>query len=105
MARTLLVAPGQRGALSSIAEALEVADDDTVVTIAPGTYTEPVQVHRRKVTLVARDRGTVTLEGQAGEPTVSCVGGVLELSGMTVIGCGRTSTTNGSSGPMLPCAG
>jgi hypothetical protein len=84
MARTLLVAPEQRGALPTIRDALDAADEGAVISIAPGEYAEPLTI-RRHVVLSAREPGTVTLISPfPDEPAVSGHGGQLELIGLAL---------------------
>jgi hypothetical protein len=84
MARTLLVAPEQRGALPTIRDALDAADEGAVISIAPGEYAEPLTI-RRHVVLSAREPGTVTLSSPfPDEPAVSGFGGQVELIGLTL---------------------
>ncbi|WP_199434146.1 right-handed parallel beta-helix repeat-containing protein [Qaidamihabitans albus] len=85
MARTLLVAPEQRGALPSIRDALDAAEPGAVISIAPGEYTETLMLNQLDLTLTARDPGTVTITAPAGhQPALSCAGSRLRLSGVTV---------------------
>ncbi|KAA9166893.1 AAA family ATPase [Amycolatopsis acidicola] len=85
MARTLLVAPGQRGALPSIRDALELADEGAVISLAPGDYEEPLVIQRRKLAISAREAGTVTLSSPFPEqPTISLVQAHVELIGLAV---------------------
>ncbi|HVV12743.1 right-handed parallel beta-helix repeat-containing protein [Amycolatopsis sp.] len=85
MARTLLVAPGQRGALPSIRDALELADEGAVISLAPGEYEEPLVIQRRKLIISAREPGTVTIGSPFPEqPTVSLVNAQVDLIGLTV---------------------
>ncbi|MFI0470692.1 right-handed parallel beta-helix repeat-containing protein [Saccharopolyspora sp. 5N102] len=87
MARTLLVSPEQRGALPTIRDALEAAADGAVISIAPGEYEEPVHIRRKRVTISAREPGTVTIRSPFRDhPTVSVVDGTVELSGLAVFG-------------------
>ncbi|GAA4013220.1 hypothetical protein GCM10022247_39910 [Allokutzneria multivorans] len=85
MTRTLLVAPGQRGALPTIRDAIDNSDGDTVISIAPGEYAEELVLERRNIVLKARDPGTVTLLPPSGDqPTLTLTGGSLELHGLAV---------------------
>jgi parallel beta-helix repeat protein len=84
MARTLLVAPEQRGALPTIRDALEAADAGTVISIAAGEYAEPLTI-RQHVVLSAREPGTVTITSPfPDEPAVFAVGGHVELVGLAL---------------------
>jgi hypothetical protein len=85
MARTLFVAPEQRGALPTIRDALDAADDGAVISIAPGEYDEPISIQRQHVVLTAREPGTVTITSPfPSQPTLSVVDGEVELAGLTV---------------------
>ncbi|MBK1783460.1 right-handed parallel beta-helix repeat-containing protein [Prauserella cavernicola] len=85
MPRTLLVAPGQRGAHSSITEALEAADDGAVISVSAGEYEETLPVRGRDVTIAARENGTVTITPMPrDEPVVSAVGARVTLSGLVL---------------------
>jgi len=81
MTRTLSVSPEQPGAYPSIGDALAAAADDTVVSVAPGTYFEALFVNDRRITVVAaQGPGTVTVDASGGTyPTVSGNGGTVEL--------------------------
>jgi hypothetical protein len=84
MARTLLVAPGQRGALPTIRDALEAADPGAVISIAAGEYAEPLAI-RQHVVLSAREPGTVTITSPfPDEPAVFVAGGQVELVGLAL---------------------
>jgi parallel beta-helix repeat protein len=84
MARTLLVAPEQRGALPTIRDALEVADAGTVISIAAGEYAEPLTI-RQHVVLSAREPGSVTITSPfPNEPAIFAVGGRVELVGLAL---------------------
>ena len=52
MARTLSVSPKQPGAFPTIRDALEVATDDSVISIAPGTYAEALALDGRRISLL-----------------------------------------------------
>jgi Cdc6-like AAA superfamily ATPase len=84
MARTLTVFPGQPGAYHTIQEALEVASDDTVISIAAGTYVESLVVDGRQVSLVAAGGpGTVTIDSQIlGRPGVQVRHGQVTVEGL-----------------------
>jgi Holliday junction resolvasome RuvABC ATP-dependent DNA helicase subunit len=83
MARTLSVSPEQRGAFPTIRDALDAAEPGTVISIAPGEYTEALTIRQQQVTLTARDPGTVTLSSPSPEePALSLVGSRVEVHGM-----------------------
>ncbi|MFF5986444.1 right-handed parallel beta-helix repeat-containing protein [Prauserella flavalba] len=85
MARTFLVAPGQRGAHASITEALDVADDGAIISVSAGEYAETLSIRHRDVTIAAREAGTVTITpASPDEPLVSAAGSRLGLSGLTL---------------------
>jgi Cdc6-like AAA superfamily ATPase len=86
MAQTLSVSPQQPGAYRTIRDALEVAPDDVVISIAPGTYAEAVHLDRRRASLVcAGDPGSVTIDAQAtGRPAVSGRGSHVTLQGLVL---------------------
>ncbi|SDZ54958.1 ATPase family associated with various cellular activities (AAA) [Saccharopolyspora shandongensis] len=106
MARTLLVSPEQRGALPTIRDALEAADDGAVISIAPGEYEEPVHIRRKRVTISAREPGTVTIRSPFRDhPTVSVVDGTVELSGLAVFGDVRPAIQiSGGSAQIFDCS-
>jgi parallel beta-helix repeat protein len=85
MAQTLTVSP-QPGGYPTIQDALEVAEDGAVITIAPGVYPESVHVRGRRLTLVgAGDPGGVTLDAAGrGRSTVSASGGEVTLRGLVL---------------------
>ncbi|AIJ22189.1 right-handed parallel beta-helix repeat-containing protein [Amycolatopsis methanolica] len=83
MPRTLFVAPDQRGALPTIRDALEAADDGAVISIAPGDYPEPISITRQHVTLSARESGSVTISSPfPDQPVVSVTDARVELIGL-----------------------
>jgi len=86
MARTLSVSPQQPGAYRTIQDALEVAGDDVVLSIAPGTYVEPVRLDGLRISLVAAgEPGSVTIDAQAvGLPAVSARGADVSLQGLVL---------------------
>ncbi len=89
MARTLLVAPDDKGAYPSIAEALEAAGDDAVVVLAPGTYTDPVDLVGGRLTIQAKEGpGTAVIDlSGTDDAAMTCDnGGTLTLQGVTVHG-------------------
>ncbi|TVT58646.1 AAA family ATPase [Amycolatopsis rhizosphaerae] len=85
MARTLFVAPEQRGALPTIRDALEAADEGAIISIAPGEYPEPVTIVRQHVILSAREPGTVTISSPfPDQPILSVTGSRIELIGLVL---------------------
>src|SRR5690349_18291370 len=99
MARTLSVSPQQPGAYPTIQDALEIASDDTVISIAPGTYVESVRLDGRRISLVcAGDPGTVTIDAQTiGLPAVSGRHADISLQGL-VLKAGDTPAINVGGG-------
>jgi parallel beta-helix repeat protein len=86
MARTLVVDPQQSGAFPSISDALEVAEDDTVISIAAGTYQEALRIDHRRVSLTAAGvPGSVVIDAESlGQPGISARSSDLSLAGLTV---------------------
>ncbi|GHJ05658.1 hypothetical protein TPA0907_00250 [Micromonospora humidisoli] len=86
--RMLTVSPDRAGACPTITDALEIAPDDAVVSIAPGVYPESLRLDGRRVRLVAAgEPGSVIVDGRAaGRPTVACTGGEVLLQGLVVQG-------------------
>ncbi|MEY9863595.1 hypothetical protein ABH935_009248 [Catenulispora sp. GAS73] len=80
MTQTLTVSQ-EPGAYPTIQDALEMAPDGAVVSIAPGHYAEGLRLAGRRISLeAAGEAGTVTIDaGAAGRPAVSCVGGAVVL--------------------------
>ncbi len=99
MAQTLSVSPQQPGAYRTIQDALEVATDDVVISIAPGTYAEAIYLDRRRVSLVcAGDPGGVTIDAQAtGRPAVSGRSADITLQGL-VLKAGDTPAVHVTGG-------
>jgi hypothetical protein len=92
MARTLFVAAEQRGALPTIRDALEAADDGAIISIAPGDYPEPLSIQRQHVILTARDPGTVTISSPFPEqPTLSVIDSRVEIIGLTLHSVGHSA--------------
>jgi hypothetical protein len=80
--RTLLVAH-RPGAYPTIGDALADAPDDTVVTIAGGTYPEVLELIGLRVTLAAEDGAEVVIDGSgADRPVLDVRGGSLVLQGI-----------------------
>jgi pectin methylesterase-like acyl-CoA thioesterase len=86
MARTLVVDPALSGAFPSISDALEVAGDDTVISIAAGTYREALRIDHRRVSLTAAGApGSVVIDAESlGQPGISARSSDLSLTGLTV---------------------
>jgi Cdc6-like AAA superfamily ATPase len=95
MARTLSVSPQQPGAYRTIQDALEMATDDVVISIAPGTYIEAIRLERQRISLVsAGDPGSVTIDAQTiGLPAVSGRDADISLQGL-VLRAGDTPAVN-----------
>ena len=88
MARTFMVSPTASGAYPTIRDAIEVADDDAVIVIAPGTYAEALRLDGRTVTLKpGGDAGSVVIDAEAlGQPAIACRDSTVTLQGWC---CGR----------------
>src|SRR4051794_17119945 len=85
MTRTLNVSTTQPGAYPTIRDALEVAGDGDVVSVAAGEYGEQLRLANRRITIVAADAGSVIITlRNSNEPTVSCDGGDVTLRGLTI---------------------
>ena len=86
MARTITVSSQQPGAYPSIRDALEIATDGTVISIAPGEYAEPVRLAGRRLSLVAAgEPGSVTIDASGlGRPAVQVAGGETTLQGLVL---------------------
>ncbi len=99
MARTLTVSPQQPGAYPTIQDALELAADDTVISIAPGTYVEALRLDRRRISLVSAGQpGEVTIDAQTiGLPPVDARGAEVSLEGL-VLKAGDTPAVHASGG-------
>ena len=89
MTQTLTVSP-EPGAYPTIRDALEVAPDGAVVSIAPGHYAEGLRMFGRRITLrAAGEAASVTVDAaDAGRPAVSCVGGAVTLTGLVLRSAG-----------------
>jgi hypothetical protein len=74
------------GTYPTIADALEVADDGSVITLAPGTYPERIDLHGRKLTLrAAGEPGSATVDASRLDgPALSCVGGEVTVEGLAL---------------------
>jgi hypothetical protein len=86
MARTIQVAPDQRGSYPSIGEALADAPDDAVIEVAEGVYREALYLIGKRVTIRAAEgveRVTIDSDGSP-HPTVSCRNGAVALEGLTL---------------------
>ena len=66
MAYTLTVSAQRPGAFPTMRDALEVAADESVITIAPGTYREASRCGRR-LTLIAAagEPGSVVIDAES----------------------------------------
>jgi hypothetical protein len=86
MTRTLLVAPGRRGAYPAIGEALGDAPDDAVIEVAEGVYREALYVVGKRVVIrPAEGAEHVTIDANGvPNPTVSCRNGSIQLDGLTL---------------------
>jgi len=88
MARTLTVSPDHHGSYPTIKDALEVATDDTVISIAPGTYAEALRLDGRRISLVCSgETGSVTIDAEAdGGSAVSARDADITLHGLVLRG-------------------
>ncbi len=100
MARTILVAQ-QPGAYPTIDAAIAVAQDDAVISIAPGTYHEPIALFGRRLTFSAAEgAGTVTLDTSGtGESAVSAHRASVRLVELT-LHSGDVPTVRASGGAL-----
>jgi parallel beta-helix repeat protein len=85
MAHTLTVSQ-QPGAYPTIQDALEVATDGAVISIAPGTYPEALNLRGRRLTLTAAgEPGSVTIDATArSRPAVEARAGDVALHGLVL---------------------
>jgi Right handed beta helix region/ATPase family associated with various cellular activities (AAA)/AAA lid domain len=99
MARTLLVAPNQRGAYPTIGDALAAAPDDTVIAVAPGEYAEALDLIGQRVALhAAEGPGTVVIDATGSDrPVVACRNGSVTLQNLTLRADGPTVTIDAST--------
>jgi parallel beta-helix repeat protein len=86
MAQTLTVSRTLSGAYPTIQDALEVAPDAAVISIAPGVYQEAVRLDGRRITLAASsEAGATVLDASAiGRSAVSAAGGDVTLRGLSL---------------------
>jgi parallel beta-helix repeat protein len=86
VARTYMVSPTASGAYPTIRDAIEVADDDAVIAIAPGTYAEALQLDGRTVTLKpSGEPGSVVIDAEAlGRPAIACRDSTVTLQGLVL---------------------
>ncbi|MEV0129699.1 right-handed parallel beta-helix repeat-containing protein [Dactylosporangium sp. NPDC050688] len=87
MSQTLTVSQHTMGAFPTISDAIEVAADGAVISIAPGVYPEALRLDGRRVSLVAAgENGSVTVDaGQTGRSALRCAGGDVSLRGLVLI--------------------
>jgi parallel beta-helix repeat protein len=81
MAQTLTVSPHQPGACPTIQDALEIAEDGAVISIAPGVYAEALRLRGRRLSFVGADgAGGVTIDATArGGAAVEAVSSEISL--------------------------
>lgn len=74
------------GTYPTIADALEVAADDSVIALAPGTYAERVDLRGRRLTLRASgEPGSAVIDaGRLDGPALSCVSGDVTVEGLAL---------------------
>ncbi|WP_229071655.1 right-handed parallel beta-helix repeat-containing protein [Actinoplanes sp. DH11] len=82
MSQTLAVP----GAYPTIADALEVAPDGAVISLAPGTYTERLALAGRRLTVrAAGDAGSAIIDATGlDSPAVSVTSGEITVQGLTL---------------------
>jgi parallel beta-helix repeat protein len=105
MARTLHISATRRGAYGSVSDALAAVEPggETVLALAPGEYTDRVEVHDRTVILRAADGpGTVVLVGGDG-PAISAVRATVVLTDLTVRSDGAAIELAGGTLDMDHC--
>jgi Right handed beta helix region/ATPase family associated with various cellular activities (AAA)/AAA lid domain len=85
VAQTLAVSQ-QPGGYPTIQDALEVAGDDAVISVAPGVYPESLDLKARRLTLTAAgDPGSVVVDASArGGSAVSARAGDVRLLGLVL---------------------
>ena len=86
MARTLVVSTQQPGAFPTIRDALEVAPDEAVISIAPGTYPEALRIDGRRLTLMASgDPASVIVDAHGlRAPALTIRGGDVTVQGLSL---------------------
>jgi hypothetical protein len=84
VARTFVVSTTQPGAFPTIRDAIEVADDGSVIAIDAGAYPEALCLDGRALTLQASGGpGTVTVDSEAlHQPALSVRGGAVVVHGL-----------------------
>ncbi|WP_158883353.1 right-handed parallel beta-helix repeat-containing protein [Amycolatopsis anabasis] len=84
--RVLLVEPGKHGAYPTIGEAVCVAPDDAVISVAGGSYEETFELLDRRLTLRAAEGAEVRLDGSGADwPVLRARNGSLTLQGIEVV--------------------
>ena len=85
MAYTLTVSAQRPGAYPTLRDALEVAPDQSVIAVEPGTYRESVALRGRHLTIAAAGEGQVVIDATgAGASAVASHGGDVTLRGLTL---------------------
>src|SRR5437762_11031925 len=99
MARTLAVSSQLPGAYRTIQDALEMAPDDAVIRLAPGTYAEAIVLEKRRISLVSSgEPGSVTIDArETGRPAVTGRGADITLQGL-VLKAGDTAAVTAAGG-------
>lgn len=74
------------GTYPTITDALEVAPDGAVISIAPGTYAERIVLNGRRLTLTASgEPGSATVDATGLDgPVVACVAGDVTVQGLAL---------------------
>ncbi|WP_239377571.1 right-handed parallel beta-helix repeat-containing protein [Frankia sp. Cj5] len=85
MAQTVTVTVSARraGAYPTIQDALEITPDGAVISIEPGVYSEALRLRGRRLSLVAVEPGSVTIDATAvGGCAVACAAAEVTLHGL-----------------------
>lgn len=83
MPHALTVSAQLPGAYPTINDALEVAEDGAVISIEPGVYSEALRLSNRRLSLVASESGTVTVDATGtGQPALACRDGDVTVRGL-----------------------
>ncbi|MEU3273979.1 right-handed parallel beta-helix repeat-containing protein [Saccharomonospora sp. NPDC006951] len=85
MARTLHVAPEQRGAFPTIRDALDAATNGTTIAIAAGEYREALTVQQQHIVFSAEEDNSVTIVSPTpDQPAITAIGAKIELTGVNL---------------------
>jgi len=74
------------GTYPTITDALEVAPEGAVISIAPGTYAEQINLNGRRITLTASgEPGSATVDATGlNGPVVACISGDVTIQGLAL---------------------